>query len=652
MDNTIHRSTGYRRTTKEMNKRIRLEERINNEVIRVDDNNGNQLEYFDNSDLHPFISKDLGISCSNNESDDEVDEEFFELDAVNCSKVSRVVLDGKMSAHQHVEYLQDDEEIDVVGSPKTKQPRHEKEKPKFAPKPINFDLIKQQASNEDAQRGLALETEPSKTTFSDHAASSQADANMAKEKETAGLIPVQVIASSSSSAVLPHPKNKRMSSMYRYLLELGGKVQEVLNCVQAIQHQPANADNDEHQYIQHWPIANNDDFTELENSIQKNGKGVEAALVRQFKQAKKSDSKIFITENIKMLFLNTDKYTWTGRANNEGVKKCSTTIFKDVNEEQITERIKKAINKFNDKRPSHKAKVADDAQRWYNFDSRRDEGHDTHHLRGQLAVAHRIVDVEKRHPKLGHERQAVVHDVPPATANLSHLQQWKRPQMVEDLGPSLRRRLGEGLLGTGCAALDDGSAPRVELAANFARFHSECFNTKPGYKGFHHDPEDGPCGQIAYDDTTGSCYSFPDCRNINLCSRERRDLRFNPSHAMLELEDLLARGQAAPRRIRSMFVLFRQEERFKRNRKGKGCQLLAVMSSSRVNNNTMMIAPALSPRSQARNNQVIVTFRSKLKVVNGNVERIGEFQGNNSKSIGGGVACPLLRKRTAAKERR
>uniref|UniRef100_A0A8D8P1J8 (northern house mosquito) hypothetical protein n=1 Tax=Culex pipiens TaxID=7175 RepID=A0A8D8P1J8_CULPI len=324
-----------------------------------------------------------------------------------------------MSAHQHVEYLQDDEEIDVVGSPKTKKPRHEKEKPKFAPKPINFDLIKQQdtsqqsqsqsantmivklppnfvlhqpnktASNEDVQRGLALETEKSKTTFSDHAASSQANANMIKEKETAGLIPVQVIASSSSSAVLPHPKtpkvvpeptitslDKRMSPMYRYLLELGGKVQEVLNCVQAIQHQPANADN-EHQYIQHWPIANNDDFTELENSIQENGKGVEAALVRQFKQAKKSDSKIFITENIKMLFLNTDKYTWTGRANNDGVKskpaenlgviriltECATTIFKDVNEEQITERIKKAINKFNDKRPSHKAKVADDAQR-------------------------------------------------------------------------------------------------------------------------------------------------------------------------------------------------------------------------------------------------------------------------------------------------
>uniref|UniRef100_A0A8D8K3G3 (northern house mosquito) hypothetical protein n=1 Tax=Culex pipiens TaxID=7175 RepID=A0A8D8K3G3_CULPI len=145
-----------------------------------------------------------------------------------------------MSAHQHVEYLQDDEEIDVVGSPKTKKPRHEKEKPKFAPKPINFDLIKQQdtsqqsqsqsantmivklppnfvlhqpnktASNEDVQRGLALETEKSKTTFSDHAASSQANANMIKEKETAGLIPVQVIASSSSSAVLPHPKTPKV----------------------------------------------------------------------------------------------------------------------------------------------------------------------------------------------------------------------------------------------------------------------------------------------------------------------------------------------------------------------------------------------------------------------------------------------------------
>lgn len=64
MDNTIHRSTGYRRTTKEMNKRIRLEERINNEVIRVDDNNGNQLEYFDNSDLR---------ESANNVDDSQVD---------------------------------------------------------------------------------------------------------------------------------------------------------------------------------------------------------------------------------------------------------------------------------------------------------------------------------------------------------------------------------------------------------------------------------------------------------------------------------------------------------------------------------------------------------------------------------------------------
>ncbi|KAL1397159.1 hypothetical protein pipiens_020154, partial [Culex pipiens pipiens] len=78
--------------------------------------------------------------------------------------------------------------------------------------PPNFVLHQpnKTASNEDVQRGLALETEPSKTTFSDHAASSQANANMIKEKETAGLIPVQVIASSSSSAVLPHPKTPKV----------------------------------------------------------------------------------------------------------------------------------------------------------------------------------------------------------------------------------------------------------------------------------------------------------------------------------------------------------------------------------------------------------------------------------------------------------
>ncbi|XP_058826049.1 uncharacterized protein LOC131685986 isoform X3 [Topomyia yanbarensis] len=322
-----------------------------------------------------------------------------------------------MSDYYDVEYLQDEEELDQLDPRTTKAGAHKiKLKRSFEDQSIQFSIIEEEAEKfspiPSRPPPLPTPKEKQSTTPSRppplptpkdrllvRAGPSKLPNLLPSEVESVavrsrlhelGQYPMDSAdhyrSSSDTDEASNHPtnihlanktkKNKdTLKAMFRVLNAVNTKLDATNISLEEIKRdiKEIKGENELKLKLQ-WPISNRRNFDFTEQSL-RDQTGIERCLKNKLKMGNKTSVQAFIAVNIKNIFRNAGRFTWTGRPSNypmqqglvtsEAARSLQITraliettqeVFPYSNVAQIEVEIKKALNSLNDKRLNHSSR--------------------------------------------------------------------------------------------------------------------------------------------------------------------------------------------------------------------------------------------------------------------------------------------------------